>query len=190
MKQRIVSYVALLLMRFYAWTRPVKQYRFMRPLLALRSLALWGAFTLAPISGAADSTNAQIGAGTTLSYSTDASPVGYTAIPNIRSFGEIGSDRPETDSTDLDSEAIERIGGLPDGKEFTITAVANTVTEPLFEGFYDDGDNVHFKMTSPAPLSRSRYFDATPLGVNYGTVESSGLRVIISRWRISGAITS
>lgn len=139
----------------------------------------------------ADSTKAQIGSRTTLSYfNTAVSPAVWATIGNVKSFGDIGSDRPEVDSTDLDSLAVERIGGLPDGKEVSITAMGNSTTMALFETLYNSGATVDFRETFPAPLSTSRYFSLFPLGNSQSTITPSGLVEVTLRGRITGAIVT
>jgi hypothetical protein len=165
--------------------------RFVRTLAGEQASALVQMFGLHLFAGGATSANAQIGSRTTLSYwSLLATPDAWVAIPNIQSMGPLGATKPEVDSTDLDSLAVERIGGLKDGDEFPITAIANQVTQPLFEKFQNDALNIDFRMTFPAPLSRSLYFTWTPLHLDYGTIEPSGLVTVNNNGRLSGDITT
>src|SRR5262245_2395380 len=139
----------------------------------------------------ATSANAQIGSLTTLSFwDTDLTPDAWVAIANIRQFGEVGADKPEVDSTDLDSTGVERIGGLTDGKEISIVCVGNSTTLAQFEEFYNEGSTLDLKATFPTPLSTSRYFSLTPLGFSLGTITPSGLIEVTLRGRISGSISS
>lgn len=139
----------------------------------------------------ADSTNAQIGSQTKLYFwDTSLSPDAYGQLVNVRQFGEIGSDSPEVDSTDLDSTGVQRIPGLPDGKEISILSVANSTTLPKIESIFDAGLNIDIKAVFPAPMSTTRYFAFTPLGFAINTVTPSGLIEVTLRGRISGSITT
>lgn len=138
----------------------------------------------------ATSANAQIGSQTTLSFwDTSLSPDAWVDYANIRSFGEVGADKPEVDSTDLESAGVERIGGLTDGKEISITAVCNTASLAQLEAQYNAAATLDYKMTFPAPMSTSRYFSFFPLGISFGTITPSGLVELTLRGRISGDIS-
>src|SRR5262245_45033365 len=96
---------------------------FVRNFAGRQTLALVHMLGIQLFVGGATSANAQIGSRTTLSYwNILATPDVWTAIPNITTMGPLGATKPEVDSTDLDSLAVERIGGLKDGDEFPITA--------------------------------------------------------------------
>jgi hypothetical protein len=139
----------------------------------------------------ADATRAQIGAQTTLSYwDTVASPAEYAELGPVRSIAGLGASRPEVDSTTLDSEAVERIGGLPDGKTLTITFAAAAENSDLVEGWVNDGDPLTLKIEFPAPLNETRYCDIVPLDFDYGTISASGLIELTLSGRITGAISS
>lgn len=138
----------------------------------------------------ADATLAQIGSQVTLSSYNDDSPPVFTNLGPIRSIAGIGVARPEVESTTLDSLAVERIGGLPDGKQVTIVFTMATSNLTVIEGFVNDGDPVNLRVTFPAPLSTSRYFTIAPLDFDYGTIQPSGLVEITLIGRISGPITT
>lgn len=137
----------------------------------------------------ADSTKAQIGSKTVLSYWNAGTPPAYVPIANVAQFGEVGADKPEVDSTDLDSSGVERIGGLTDGKEITITCQANTITVPLIKQLYDDAQTITLKVQFPTPLAMTYFFGFIPLGFSLGTITPSGIVQVAMRGRISGDIT-
>lgn len=139
----------------------------------------------------ADSTKAQIGSLTTIAYfKTTISPAAWALIGNIKSFGDLGVDKPEVDSTDLDSTAVERIGGLADGKEITINCIGNATTVPLIEGLFNANATIDFRITFPSPTTASRYFSVFPLGWTFNTIVPSGLIEVHLRGRISGPIVT
>lgn len=141
----------------------------------------------------ADETNAQIGAGTTLSYwDTDVSPDAYTPLGPIRNIQGVGVDRPEVDSTTLDSTAVERIGGLPDGKEVTITFTTGSSNDILddIRAFVDAAAALDLKLALAAPASETLYFSIIPLGYDLGTIAPNDLIEVTMRGRITGDISA
>lgn len=136
----------------------------------------------------ADSTNAQIGSKSTLAYwNTALSPDAWSLIPNITVMGAIGASKPEVIATDLDSDQVDRISGLRDGDEFTFTCVDNVTTIAIIEGFFNASPpvNVDFRVTRPAPASRTRYFTVAPLGISEGETTPDGLQTLMFRGRIT-----
>lgn len=136
----------------------------------------------------ADSTLAQIGAGVTLHYAVG-SPIVWTPLGPVRSVAGVGSARSEVDSTTLDSLAVERIGGLPDGKQTTIVFAAATSNMDLIEGFVTAGTPIRLRIVAPAPLSETRYFNFVPLDWDLGSITPNGLVEITLMGRITGAIS-
>lgn len=138
----------------------------------------------------ADSNNAQIGSQVTLQYwNTSASPDVWATLGKVRQIQGIGTEKPEVDSTTLDSTAVERIGGLPDGKQVTVTLTTTAAVMAILEGFTAGTDNIDFKIFFPSPINLTRYFTLTPLGYDHGTVQPSGLLEISLMGRISGSIS-
>lgn len=138
----------------------------------------------------ADATLAQIGSETTLSYwNLAASPDAWVDLGPIRTISGVGVERPEVESTTLDSTSVERIGGLRDGKEMTITFTAATTSMLLIISFVDDGDPLDLKLTFPAPLSDSLYLTITPLSYEFSEIGPSDLIEIELGGRITGDIT-
>lgn len=140
----------------------------------------------------ATSSTSQIGSLTTLHFwSTAASPDAWVKFGQVKGFGTLGQDRSEVDVTDLDSTAVERIGGLADGREITIEIYANTTTLPQIEALFALNANVDMKATFPAPLTSVRYFTLTPLGIDQpGQVDPNTPLMATLRGRISGSISS
>lgn len=124
-------------------------------------------------------------------WNTALSPDAWTKFGQLKSIGEIGSDRPEVPVTDLDSLAVERIGGIPDGLQCTLDLYANTTTLGQVETLYNANVNFDIKVVFPAPLSATRYFTLTPLGFRLGpTVEPDAPLMATLTGRISSAISS
>lgn len=139
----------------------------------------------------ADSSNAQIGSQVALSYwNTLASPPAYAAIGQVRSVGGIGVNKPEVESTDLDSEGVERIGGLPDGKEVSIVVTTNATNLPLVEGWVDGDEAIDLKVQIPSPTNKTRYFSILPLDYEHSAITPSGLMELTLKGRITGGSPS
>jgi hypothetical protein len=138
----------------------------------------------------ADATLAQIGSETTLSYwNVAASPDAWASLGPIRTISGVGVERPEVESTTLDSTSVERIGGLRDGKEVTVTFTAATTSMLLIISFVDDGDPLDLKLTFPTPLNDSLYLTLTPLSYEFSEIGPSDLIEIELGGRITGDIT-
>lgn len=138
----------------------------------------------------ANNTNSQIGSQVALAYGNGASPQVYTSLGPVRSIAGIGLTRPEVDSTTLDSTAVERIGGLQDGKQVTIVFTAANANAQLIKGFVDAGTAIRLRVTFPSPLNESRYFNIIPLDYDHGTITASGLLELTLMGRITGAISA
>lgn len=140
----------------------------------------------------ATSSTAQTGSLTQLWYwNTAASPDAWARLTVIKSVGDIGQDRTEVEVSDLDSTAVERIGGLADGREITIEVYANSTTLPLMKTLFDGNVNIDLKIIIPTPAGITYYFTLTPLGVNLpGTVEPNAPLMASLRGRISGSIST
>src|SRR5215510_7764692 len=96
-------------------------------------------------------TNAQIGSKTTLSFDG-------TELAEYKSIDGVGLKRPEVDVTHLQSDAVERIGGLPDGE--TVNIMFNLIADNFapVKAFVDAGDLVNIAIGFPAPLSTNVTF--------------------------------
>jgi hypothetical protein len=142
----------------------------------------------------ATSTNAQIGAGVVLSYwdTVASSPAAFAVLGKIRSIAGIGVNKPEVDSTTLDSTAVERIGGLPDGKQVTIvlTTGATNTTMDLIEGWVNGTTAIDFKLAIPSPATETRYFSLILLDWDLGTISPSNLVEVTLQGRITGSVSS
>lgn len=138
----------------------------------------------------ADSTLAQIGSETTLFYKNAASPPVYVNLGPIRSIAGVGVTRSEVESTTLDSDAIERIGGLPDGKQVTIVFTTGSAILALLEGFVTAGTAIRLKIVTPAPMSATRFFDFVPLDYDWGSIAPNTLMEVSLMGRITGTISS
>jgi len=137
----------------------------------------------------ADDTKAQIGQYTELAYSDDASPPQFTDLGAIRSIAGVGVARSEVDSTTLDSDAVERIGGMKDGKQITIVFTTRSVVMELLEDWLAAADAKRLRLTFPAPTSEVRYFDFVPLDYDLGTITPNGLQETTLMGRITGDIS-
>jgi hypothetical protein len=141
----------------------------------------------------ADSTNAQIGATVDLYYwDTSVSPDAYTALGQIRSISGIGVDKPEVDSTTLDSTAVERIGGLPDGKQASIVFTSGVSNGNLdkIRGWVAGTSEVDLKLVIGAPATETLYFSIIPLGYDLGTIQPNNLIEVTLTGRITGDIVA
>lgn len=141
----------------------------------------------------AGTTNAQIGAGVTLSYwDTAVSPDAFTALGQIRSISGVGVGKPEVDSTTLESAAVERISGLPDGKQVSIvfTSGASNGNLDLIRGWVNGTTNIDLKLAIPAPATETLYFTLVPLDYDLGSIEPSGLIEMTLMGRITGTVSA
>lgn len=136
----------------------------------------------------ANATKAQIGSQITVDYAVG-SPITWTSINPIRSVSGLGLKRGETDSTTLDSLAVERIGALPDGQEFTLVCTTAASNIDQLEDFVISGAPIQLRVTFPSPLTKVRYFYIVPLGFDHGTLTPSGLVEITINGRITGAVS-
>lgn len=141
----------------------------------------------------ADSTTAQIGATVDLAFwDTSQSPDAYTDLGQVRSIAGVGSTKPEVDSTTLDSTAVERISGLPDGDSVTIvftTGATNTNLDRI-RGWQSGSSEVDYKLTLGAPATEILYFSLIPLHFDLGTIQPSNLVEVTFQGRITGSISS
>ena len=100
----------------------------------------------------ADTTEATIGAGTELAfYDTEASPVDYTVVDSVRSITGPSQSKSEVDSTTLDSTAIERVSGLPDGEQITIVLADNAENKALIARWFGMA-SIDFRETYPVDI--------------------------------------
>lgn len=140
----------------------------------------------------ADTTNAQIGSQVTFAIwdTVISSPPAWVDVGKVRSINGYGEDLPEVDSTTLDSTAVERIPGLPDGTEMTIVYTMTASTLALLEAVDAAKVNFDARMVFPAPASTTRYFGLTPRGFDMGSITPSGLIEITQKGRRTGAATT
>lgn len=139
----------------------------------------------------ADSNNAQIGSQVTFSFwDTSLSPDAWAALGKVRSINGMGVDLPEVDSTTLDSTAVERIAGLPDGKEMSIVLTLTATSLAAIEAICAARTPIDCRIVFPSPASLSRYFSLTPRGYDKGTITPSGLVEVTFNGRITAAISS
>lgn len=139
----------------------------------------------------ANSANAQIGAGVALSYwNTVASPDAWATLGNVRNISGIGTQKAEVDSTTLDSAAVERIGGLADGKQVTFKVTTTSAAMTIVEAWSAGIVNIDFRIVWPTPATVTRYFTLVILGYDHGDIQPSGLCEITVTGRISGAIVT
>lgn len=141
----------------------------------------------------ADSTNAQIGVTATLSYwNTAASPDAWAELGQIRQITGIGVTKAEVDSTTLDSDAVEYIGGLASGDQVSITLTSGSANGnlDLITGWVDGTTEIDFKIALAAPATETRYFSLTPLHYDFGTIAPSGLIEPVFSGRITGGISA
>lgn len=137
----------------------------------------------------ANSNFAQTGTQVTLHYAVG-SPIVWTTLGKIRSIAGVGMGRPEVDSTTLDSTAVERIGGLPDGKTVTIVFTTATDSHDLIESLVTTGTAIQLRLVFPAPVTETRYFYITPLDYDRGSITPDGLMETTMMGRITGSISA
>jgi hypothetical protein len=137
----------------------------------------------------ADQTKAQIGSGVELAYW---SGTAWTTLGNIRSINGIGVARTEVDSTTLEDAAVNRIPGIRDGKQVTITfttgAPNGTIT--LVSGWVDTSTDIDYRLTLPAPASEVRYFTLVPMDYTFSAIDANKLIEMSFVGRITGPVTS
>lgn len=139
----------------------------------------------------ANSSNAQIGSQTVLAaYDLTASPNHYSTVGYVRSISGVGAMKPEVDSTTLDSTAVERIGGLPDGKEVTVVLTTTSTIITTVEGWLAQTEEVQFRLTIPSPASVTRYFSLIVLDYEHSQITPSGLMELTFKGRITGSIAT
>lgn len=129
-------------------------------------------------------------------------------IGNIVSVGEFGKSAGDIISTNLDSTAVERLAGLPDNGDATITinvdpasvahqflnAQAGTANRHWFCVCYSDGTGAPTAaagvITAPPASARSssKFYGAIK-SYRYGQITSDGLLQATVTVGISGAIT-
>lgn len=132
-------------------------------------------------------TDAVLGAGTQLKLGDGAGPEVFTLVAEILRMGPVGSTAPEVDVTNLDSEAMEYIGGLPDGEavEFEFNYVSsNAQQEALRDGVGTTSNfELLFSDTSQAA------FAFVILGFKRNETTPTGQLTASVSGRITGAIT-
>ena len=139
----------------------------------------------------ANNTNSQIGSQTEIAFwKTLLSPPAYEVLGQVISIGGIGVMKPEVPSTTLESTGVERIGGLPDGKEVSIVVTTNATNLPLFEGWVNGSEAIDLRVAIPEPTNQTRYFSILPLDYDMGTITPSGLMDITLKGRITGGAPS
>ena len=135
-------------------------------------------------------TAAVIGAGSKI-YRTDVSP--NVAFDEITSVSGVGSTRPETEVTHLDSTGVERIGGLQDGNEVTISG--NYIRDAQVDQFVTDVATAQtptrtYMVTVPTSPERTYSFTGVPLSWELGELTPSGAVTFSLGLRISGDVTA
>lgn len=135
-------------------------------------------------------TNAVIGSKTTVSYYDLAvSPADYTKYAEVRSFGEVGLKRPEVDVTHLDSDAVERIGGLQDGESINIMMNMTSSNFGVVKDQVDAGTTLTLKVDFTATgFTETLYFDFVPLEYKVGKVDPKNELQLTLTGRITGDI--
>ena len=135
----------------------------------------------------ADNTNAQIGSKIDFAFwDTSLSPPAYASLGKIRSINGYGEDLPEVESTTLDSDAVERISGLPDGMEMNLVLTMTAASLAKIEAIDAAKVNIDSKITFPAPASTARYFALTPRGFELNSITPQGLVELTAKFRRTG----
>ncbi len=141
----------------------------------------------------ADSTTAQIGATVDLAFwDTAVSPDAWADLGQVRSINGVGVTKQEVDSTTLDSTAVERIGGLPDGDEVTITFTTGATNTHIDRtlGWANGTTSIDFKLTINAPATETLYFSVFPLHMGIPTIQPNDLLEIEFSGRITGGLSA
>ncbi len=130
----------------------------MKQKIALLMATLEGilAACVGPLFFAFAATSAKIGYGTLLKVGDGASPEAFTTIVEVRSVGNLGSERALIDVTNFDSANafMEYILAMKDGVEMDVVAnfLPAAPTQSLAAGmqkFQDDGTPKNFKLILP-----------------------------------------
>lgn len=135
-------------------------------------------------------------------------PTAVTKVGNITSFGDFGKQANDLQTTNLDSTAVEKIPGLPDNGDASLTinvdpgsvahkyleSIAGTATRVEFLIGYSDGTTAPTAAANAmvAPVATARTSDRFLAGVksfrkSVGTDAILSANVALS---ISGAITT
>ena len=134
-------------------------------------------------------TAAVIGAGAKI-YNTTNSP--EVAFGEVTGISGLGATRPEVEATHLDSTGVERIGGLQDGNEITITG--NYVRDSEVDGFVTDVAATQvptrtYRIEVPTSPRRTYSFTGIPLSWSIDDLNPSGVVTFSLGLRISGSVT-
>jgi hypothetical protein len=135
-------------------------------------------------------------------------PTAVTKVGNITAFGDFGKQANDLPTTNLDSTAVEKIPGLPDNGDATLTinvdpssaahaylnSIAGTATRVEFCIGYSDGTTPPTALASAIvqPVAANRTSDKFLAGVK-SFRKSVGVDSIVSvsvALSISGAITT
>ena len=125
------------------------------------------------------------------STGTNASPIVYTALPEVLSVSGIGQTNPLIDATSFDSTAKEYIAGLADGTEVQVECnyiAANAAILALITNI-EAGNTIYFKAyyTGSSPV-KTFVFAAVCLSYEI-TPSFSDKNMIKFSLKISGSIT-
>lgn len=140
----------------------------------------------------ADKNHAQIGAQTQVNFwDIDVSPAAYAPLGKVRSVSGLGTTRAEVESTTLDSTAVERISGLPDGQQVTFTVTAASDNFDKIKDLFDDAsETVDLAVIFPVPLAKSVYITIAPLKFEFTNIQPNTLVEITFMGRITGPVTT
>lgn len=134
-------------------------------------------------------TSAVLGAQTTFGISSAGSPASYTTVAEVLSIGPVGATAPEVDVTNLDSTAMEYIGGLPDGQSVDVQMnwlAGNTQQTALRAAV---GTTIGVKIGWPGSPTTTATFSFVVLGFNMGETTPTAQQTASATGRISGAIS-
>ena len=132
-------------------------------------------------------TNAKLGAGSSLKLGDGASPETFTLIAEVLRTGPIGQTVPEVDVTHLSSTAKEYIGGLPDGEqvEFELNFIAGNTQHHALRDGVGTVKNVKMEFADESEAS----FSVLILGFMRGETTPEGQLTASVQTRITGDIT-
>lgn len=134
--------------------------------------------------------------GTKLLIGDDDDPIAWTAIPGVTGIQVPAPTKDEHDVSDLDSTDKEYIAGLGDSGEITFTMNLKSKAsgsgfaeaQELLEAANVSGDLTNFKVTLPAPFSKSYIFTAFVKTFQPNAQVNAAVTADVTL-RISGSVT-
>lgn len=134
-------------------------------------------------------TGAKTGNKTEFRRGDGASPEVFTLVPEVRGTITVGEERSEIDATNFDSDAVERIGDLPDGATLDIEMnYKNHAQQNNLIADVKAGINRNYQVHNPA-FAKTYDFVLSPLSWMMEFVDKGKAITLKIKFRISNAVT-